>query len=319
MKRVVVLGGTGFFGRLIANGLSAAGIKPIIASRTRGEMRIDANNPLDLRNNLKTRDLVVDAAGPFQNRSPALIEAARTIGFDVIDISDSPEYTSMIYKYQAPIHSAGIRVLTACSSLSTISAAVLKSLSVEEPRRLSAYLVPAIRHIASHATFASVMASVQRGFRMFHFPSPLGRRAGVVARSVDSVTLPKIFPSLRTTELVVDLRFPGMNLTLMAAPRFQFVRRLLERHEADVLSLAHTIGTTHGVLAYELASTVGYKYRIFTGEKSHMLAVIPAIQAAIAIVEGRFVSRGVVPPTEHADPALLFDAARKEGITTTAW
>src|SRR6202011_2626915 len=126
-----------------------------------------------LKKNLTPRDLVVDCAGPFQKRNSALIETARTMGADIVDISDSVEYATMVYKYEAPIGAAGIRVLTACSSLSTISAAVLKSLSVDEPRRLSAYLVPAIRHTASHGTFASVMASVQRGFRMFHFPSPL--------------------------------------------------------------------------------------------------------------------------------------------------
>ena len=86
MKRVVVIGGSGFFGGLIAERLAAAGLQPIIASRSRGELRIDANNPEDLRNNLKGRDLVIDAAGPFQKRTPALIEAARTIGFDVIAV-----------------------------------------------------------------------------------------------------------------------------------------------------------------------------------------------------------------------------------------
>ena len=149
MKRVVILGGSGFFGSLIAERLTTLGMQPIVASRSRGEVRIDADNPEDLRSHLKQRDLVIDAAGPFQKRNSALIETARTMGVDVIDISDSVDYTSMVYKYEAPIGAAGIRVLTACSSLSTISAAVLKSVSVDEPRRLSAYLVPAIRHTAS--------------------------------------------------------------------------------------------------------------------------------------------------------------------------
>src|SRR4029077_1469713 len=155
MKRVVILGGSGFFGRLIAEGLAAAGVQPIVASRTRGELRIDADNPEDLRICLRPRDLVIDAAGPFQKRSPALINAARTIGFDLIDISDSPDYTAMVYQHEAPIQAAGIRVLPACSALSTVSAAVLKSYSVEEPRRLSAYLVPASRYTANPGTLAS--------------------------------------------------------------------------------------------------------------------------------------------------------------------
>jgi hypothetical protein len=318
MKRVVIIGGSGFFGRLIAERLNAAGLKPIIASRTRGDVQIDANNPEDLRKNLKTRDLVIDAAGPFQKRSPALIDAARTIGFDVIDLSDSPEYTSMIYEREAPIRAAGIRVLTACSSLSAVSAAVLKSTSVDQPKRLSAYLVPASRYTANPATLASVLTSTQGKLRSFQFPKPLGVRAGVTMMSVDAVTLPRIFPTLRSAEFVVDLRIPGMNLVLLAAPRWPAVSRLIERHQSTVIGLSQRIGRTTGVLAYELASAIGYKYRIFTGQKSYMLAVLPAILAAQAIAEGRFASRGVVPPTEHVDPTQLFDAVRKEGIATTA-
>ena len=49
-----------------------------------------------------------------------------------------------------------------------------------------------------------------------------------------------------------------------------------------------------------------------------MLAVLPAIQAALAIVQGRFSRRGLLPPTEHVEPNALFDAARSEGITMVA-
>jgi hypothetical protein len=318
MRRVVVLGGSGFFGRLIVNKLAAAGLKPIIASRSQGEMRIDANNPEDIRKNLKQRDLVIDAAGPFQKRSPALIQAARTIGFDLIDISDSPEYTAMVYEQAAPIQAAGIRVLTACSSLSTVSAAVLKSCSVEEPRRLSAYLVPASRYTASPGTLKSVMEAAEGGLRSFRFPRPLGKRTGVTVKSVDTVTLQRIYPTLRTAEFVVDLHIPFMNLLLLAAPVMPIVKEFVGRHEARAIRLAHRIGVKSGVLAYELASTVGYKYRIFIGERSYLLAVIPAVLAAVSIAEGKFPRRGLVPPAEHVDHVQLFDAVRSEGITLIA-
>lgn len=318
MKRVVILGGSGFFGRLIAERLYTAGLKPIVASRSWGELRIDANNPEDLRTKLKQRDLVIDAAGPFQTRTPALIEAARTMGFDIIDLSDSAAYTEMIYQHEAPIGAAGIRVLTACSSLSTVSAAVLKSSSVEATRRLSVYLMPASRHTATAGTMASLLASVEGGVRTFEFPAPLGHRGGITVKSVDSVTLPRIFPALRTTELVVDVQIFGANLGLYAAARWPGLRQFAERFRSTLLGITRRIGPTSGVLAYELASAAGHKYRIFTGEKCHMLAVIPAIEAALAIAGGRFPQRGLVPPTDHVDPAQLFDAVRKEGIETIA-
>lgn len=311
MKRIVILGGTGFFGSLIAERLRAAGLQPIVASRTNGDIVIDADKPQDLKATLKQRDLVIDAAGPFQKRTPALIEAARTMGFDVIDLSDSPQYTSMIHEHAAPIGAAGIRVLTACSSLSTVSAAVLKNAAVDSPRRLTAYLLPASRYTANRGTVESVLSSTDGALRTIRFPDPLGTRTGVMVKSVDAVTLPRVYSTLRSIELIVDLQMPGANLLFGLKP----VRRLIERFQSRVLGIVRRIGPTTGVLAYEIALPIGHKHRIFFGEKSFMLAVLPAVLAATSIAGGHFPHRGVVPPTEHVDPKALLDAIQAEGIT----
>jgi hypothetical protein len=318
MKRVVILGASGFFGRLIAERLRAAGVQPVLASRSRSEVRIDANDREQIRTNLKARDLVIDAAGPFQTRTTALIEAARTIGFDIIDLSDSPEYTSKIYELEAPIRSAGIRVLTACSALSTVSAAVLKSIGMTEPRRVSAYLVPASRYTANPATTQSMLTSLIGKARTIRFPRPLGTRSGVTVKSVDAVTLPRVFRSIRTTELIVDTHVPGANALLKLSALWPGLRRMLEQNQPTAIQIARRIGPKVGVLAYEISAPLMQKYVIFTGEKSYLLAVLPAVQAAIAIANGRFSPRGVVPPTEHVDSSQLFEAVRAEGITAMA-
>ncbi len=311
MKRVVVLGGSGFFGGLIAEQLRAAGVTPLLASRTRGDLRIDANNPEEIRAGLKQRDLVIDAAGPFQKRTPALIEAARTIGFDVIDLSDSPEYSSMIYEHEWPIGAAGIRVLTACSALSAVSALVLAMSGVDEPRRLTAYLVPASRSTANRGTAESMLGGILGEPRTIDFPPPLGKRSGITVKSVDSITLPRKFWFLRTTEFVVDTHIPLMNAML----RSPLLRRLAARYEKNALDLVHRIGPAQGVLAYEIASTSTRKFAIFTGAKSHLLAVLPAVQAALAIVNGRFPQRGLVAPTDQLVQADFLEALKREGIT----
>ena len=70
LKRVVVLGSTGFFGGVILDRLRSAGLQPIGASRSSEEMRIDANNPDDIR---KTEDfarrhqLTVDRVDPVES------------------------------------------------------------------------------------------------------------------------------------------------------------------------------------------------------------------------------------------------------------
>ncbi len=310
MKRIVILGGSGFFGRIIVDRLTAAGMQPVAASRSWGELRIDANDPESLRASLRTRDLVIDAAGPFQTRTPALIQAARTIGFDVIDLSDSPEYSGMIYDQEAPISASGIRVLTACSSLSTVSALMLKASNSEQPRRLSVYLLPAARHTANPGAIASFLAGAEGTTRTLHFPKPLGNRTGVVVRSVDSVTLPRLFPSLQSTEFVVDAGLPGSSVLL----RSKWIRGQLERHQSGMMKIARRIGPSRGVLAFDIASALRRRQSIFIGENTYMLAVIPAIEAATAIAAGRFPHRGLVPPTDHAGLTEFLAAVEREGI-----
>ena len=309
MKRVVVLGGTGFFGKLVVEELAAAGLQPVIASRSSGDVRIDANDPESLRGYLKQRDLVVDAAGPFQNRNSALIDAARTIGFDVIDLSDSVDYTGMVYRNEAPIGAAGIRVLTACSSLSTVSAIVLASTDIANPKRLSVYLRPASRFTANPGSMRSFLAGVQGSARTIRFPR-LGSRSGVLVKSVDAVTLPALFPTLQTIELIAD---SGNFVANMFMP-YASVRRWTENHLDRVMQLVHKIGNKEGVLGYEIAGADGRKHVVFTGANAHMVAVIPAIEAARAIAEGRFVQRGVIPPTGHVDPNVFWEAVRSEAI-----
>ena len=317
MKRVIVIGGTGFFGGLITARLRAAGLEPIVASRSHSELRLDADKPEDIRAHLKARDLVIDVAGPFQRRSSALIDAARSVGFDVIDLSDSPEYTAMVYEREAPINAAGIRVLSSCSALSTVSAAILKSTPVEQPRRLSAYLVPATRYTATPATMAAMFSSLLPGTRTFPFPRPIGRRTGVAMKSVDSVTLQRRFPSLRTADLFVDLKMPLGNLLLQTA-RWKRVREFVEKHQSKLFRLTHTFGAKTGVLGFEIASQTKHKRYLFTGDNSHHIAVIPAVLAAVAIANGQFKARGLIHPADHVDMNALFDAIRNEGITFIA-
>ena len=309
MKRVVVLGGTGFFGKLVAERLAAAGLQPVIAARSSGGLRIDANDAESIRANIKQRDLVVDAAGPFQHRTSALIDAARTIGFDVVDLSDSADYTAMVYRNEAPIDAAGIRVLTACSSLSTVSAIVLASSGIASPKRLSAYLLPASRYTANAGSTRSFLAGVQGRARTIRFPQ-LGSRSGVLVKTVDSVTLPPVFPSLQTLELIADTGNLIGN-ALMPSAR---VRAFREKHLDRAMQIAHKIGSKQGVLGYEIAGAAGRKHVVFTGANTHMVAVIPAIEAARAIAEGRFTQRGLIPPTAHVDANAFWEAVRSEAI-----
>ena len=302
MKRIVVLGGTGFFGSVIVDRLRQAGQNVLAASRSSAEMKVDANNADELRSNLKLRDLVIDAAGPFQTRTPALIETAVRIGFDVIDLSDSPEYTAMIYEHEAPIGASGIRVLPACSTLSTVSAAALQMSTIDKPYRLTVYLRPESRFTANSGAVESFLRSIEGSDKQ-----------GLKVKSVDAVTLPRAFPTLKRIDFVVDTGHTSGNFLL----QFDWFRRQLVRHREGAMKVARKIGNSRGLVRFEMASTLRNRTQTFSGERSYMIAVLPAILAANAIAAGLFPYRAIVPPTAHVDAAKLFEAIRAEGIEIT--
>jgi hypothetical protein len=61
---------------------------------TRGEL--DVEDRASLRRYLQAGDVVVDAAGPFQRRTTALLEAAMERGAHVVDINESLGYARRV-------------------------------------------------------------------------------------------------------------------------------------------------------------------------------------------------------------------------------
>jgi len=204
-------------------------------------------------------------------------------------------------------------VLTACSALSTITALAVKSSGIDEPQWVRTYLMPVSRVTANPATIDSFLAAIEGTPRTFRFPEPLGNRTGLRTRSVDAVTIPLAFPTVRVAELFVDTGMTSANFAL----RVPFLRRLVDKYRSTALEVARRAGQSTGILGYEIASTLRHKNVIFSGAKSYMLAVLPAILAATAIANTRFAPRGLIAPASHVDENELRAAIAAEGIETT--
>ena len=143
MKRVIVLGGLGLFGRTAAAQLRRWGTTVLTASRgLNADLRIDANDRASICNSLRPGDLVLDAAGPFRERSTSLVEAAIETGFDIVDINDDLAYAERMLALETRITSAGIRVLSSASSVSAVAATVVRHSGVEAPTRVTAFCAP---------------------------------------------------------------------------------------------------------------------------------------------------------------------------------
>jgi hypothetical protein len=334
VKRVIVLGGLGQFGRTAADQLRGLGVPFVTASR-RGaaDLHVDANDAATVRLAMRPGDVVIDAAGPYQSRSTALVEAAIDVGFDVIDINDDLGYAETVLALAPRIDSAGIRVLTSASSVSAVAAAVVRHSGIESPRRVTAFLAPASRHTANTGAARSLIRSVGRPVRVFrdgqltqlvgwsevrsfHMPPPLGTIHGRLFESADAVHLPRIWPSLRDVAMYVDTNTPGVNTLLRFAAHSRFLRQLLERQARIGTRIARAFGSAAGGIGYEIEDASGQiaLHAIVADKSSFVTAITPAVLAARAILEDRFPHHGLVPPDRHVEPGKLFSFLQSRGI-----
>jgi hypothetical protein len=336
LSRIVVLGGTGYFGRLAALELRSVGLLPVVAARRSGDVLVDVEDEASIRAALCEGDVAVDVVGPFQARSTRLVESAIAIGFHVVDVSDSPAYAERVAALADRIAEAGITVCSSCSSLSVVSAALVRLSGIESPTRVSAFLRPASGHTAHPGTADSALRSVGRPIRVlrggalttvrglgssrvFHWPSPVGRARGRLFESADAVNLPKIWPSLREVDFWVDPNVPGLGALLALAARVPLLRWLFERTKAIGILLARTLGGTRGVFAVEVEDDGGRTVRLaLTGpSKTERTAVVPAALAARAIASGEFHERGLVPTDRQVDGAEVLAVLSRTGIGCT--
>ena len=336
MRRVVVLGGRGFFGGAAVRLLRGVGIDAQTGGRTGGDVRVDAEDPASLRRALLPGDVVLDAAGPFQARTTALVEAAADVGFDVVDLADAGRYVATVQALAERVEAAGVRVLPACSSVSAVSAALVARSGVPAPVRVTGFLVPTPRHTAVRATAASLLASLGRpvtvlrdgapaedaGFgraRRLAAGTPLGARRGWLFDSPDPLTLPRRWPSLRTVEWYVDANVPGLNALLALAARSRPLRRIAGAAGTRMLPLVRWMGGGAGGVACEVESADGAVVRLALAarEDAYLAAVAPAVLAVRALAEDRFDGRGVVPPDRQVDADALLAYLARLGIALT--
>jgi len=333
-RRIVVLGAGGFFGSVATERLVAEGLTPVRSSRRPGifELPIDASDPGSIRSRLRSGDIVLDAAGPFQNRNTALVEAAIEVGFDVVDLSDSLAYAGRILAIRGRIDRAGVRILTSCSAVSAVSAALVRLSGIREPVRVSVFLAPASRATANPGTIRSFLGSVGRpvsvwrdgrlvsrvGWRTSRpFPWP-GRRdaRAFLTESADALLLPEGWPSVRAVDFWVDTQLPLANALLLTAARTPGGPALVGRLSVVGPAVARRLGATGGGFGVEVeAPDGGVLRRVLSGSaQSYLIAVAPAALAVRALAAGRFHEVGLVAVDRQTDPDELVRYLATAGI-----
>lgn len=132
--RILVVGGTGGFGRTICTLLADDGHDVVAASRGMPDdqpKRI-AHVVLDRASittvALAPYDLVVDAAGPFQGLGLELPETCIAAGVHYVDISDDRDFVHRLVTLDAAARAAGVILVSGASSIPAISSAAIATL-----------------------------------------------------------------------------------------------------------------------------------------------------------------------------------------------
>jgi hypothetical protein len=334
VTRIIVVGGRGWFGHATSDLLRREGEQPLVASRRAGaDLIVDAENRASLRASLRPGDVIVDAAGPFQRRSTALIEECTAIGCHVIDLSDSLDYARQVHALAPRIDRAGIRVLTSCSSVSAVSAALVRVSGVEQPVRVSVFLAPATRNTSTEATAQALFSILGRPIRVRHsgalverpafseerrfdFPPPVGSVRGRLAESPDTLLLPAVWPTLRDVDFWIDLRRRPLNALVAASVGSRSLRWLLAAMQPVGRRMTKIVGARSGGFAIEVEGASGVRAAAGFVHASHsyVVAVAPAVLAAKAIAAGRFPASGVVPVDRYVDPQELVAWLHRVGV-----
>ena len=309
MRRVIVLGAHGFFGAHAVGLLRAAAVPAVGLARADA----DAEDRASLRSALHPNDVILDAVGPFQTRSMALLDVALELGADLVDLSDSLSYARSMRAREGEIAARGIAVLTGCSAISAVAATLVRASAVGAVRRVDAWLAPASRDTASVATARAFLASVSASaWNECDFAQVRGMRVD----SGLSVQLRAIWPALAEAAFWVDPHTRGAAALVGLAARSSLVRRAMDAAVPFGVRLARLAGTHDGVFAVRIEGSAGVARWIIRAPRgSYLLALGPATIAVRRLASGERGPRGLVPADEHVSPEALFAYLEAQRIT----
>jgi saccharopine dehydrogenase-like NADP-dependent oxidoreductase len=186
---VLVVGGTGSFGARLVESLTATtdldviiGVRNVdradmLKAALRGRFpgrRIEAHEfdaTTATAHDLRRLGVwcVVDAAGPFQIRKPALVEAAIAAGCHYVDIADARAFVTAIDGFDAAARAANVLVVSGASSTPALSNAVLDRLTDGWRRidRIEVAISPGNRQPRGLSVIKAILASAGQPIRVF--------------------------------------------------------------------------------------------------------------------------------------------------------
>jgi hypothetical protein len=343
--RVVVFGGYGTFGSLVARELARWGTAVVIAGRDlqRAEALARTLGPehracaADVTRSdsclaaLQGCTVAVNCAGPFGPFDDTLLQACLRANCHYADIADDRGYVALVRSFDERFGRRGLAAVYGCSSVPALSGALALRLRGKGPdaQRARVTLFLGNDNPKGFASLRSLLATlgrpiaapqgVLRGFRDFEvvrLPPPFGRRA---VFNFDSPEY-DLFGALLGVQAVVvkvgfELRLATYGLALLAALGCRWGRR-----SARVLGwlggLLRGVGCSGGAVMTELFDADGSVRRaaLVARRDGQRLAALPCALAAQALARGEVKGWGARTAYEVLEADTLLERLTGEGF-----
>ena len=182
MKRILVIGGYGGFGARLSRRLAASGHHVLVAGRNEEKAQrfaavlanaegIAADREGDLGPLLVVQrpDLVIDAAGPFQQSDYRVPQTCIDMGVPYFDLADARDFVSGIGVLDRRARATGVAVIAGASTAPALSGAVARKLAegLDRVDQVEIALSAAAKITAGASVSRAILSYVGRPVRLW--------------------------------------------------------------------------------------------------------------------------------------------------------
>jgi NAD(P)-dependent dehydrogenase (short-subunit alcohol dehydrogenase family) len=182
VKRILILGGYGGFGARLSRALAADGHRVLVAGRRLAKAQafcadvanaeaVAADRAGDIPALLVATgpDLVIDAAGPFQESGYQVPRACIAARISYLDLADARAFVRDIAALDAAARAAGVSVVSGASSVPALSGAVIRELmgSLDRACAIDIAISAGARGRAGASVTAAILSYVGKPVRLW--------------------------------------------------------------------------------------------------------------------------------------------------------
>jgi saccharopine dehydrogenase-like protein len=334
-QEIVILGGHGTFGSLIAQELvNSANVVIAGRDRERGQqfanaiganyVPCDAKDKESLLKAVSKAFIVINASGPFRPGDYSIPQTCIEENCHYIDLADDREYVKGFVQLDELAKERGIFACTGASTTPTVTHALVSELSSQFPHfhSITIYLSAGNKNKPGISTFESILSYVGTPIRVWNhhqwenfmawgsaeyveFPPPVGRRLVQLCNVPDLELFPKLFEADKVIfKAGVELTIFNLGLSVLAQLK-RYIPRInlpvLARPLVKTSRLLKNFGSFSGGVLVVLEDSHGNRksLALVASQNGPRIPISPAV-----ILSRKILRTG--PPAHGAFPCVGF-------------